>query len=65
MQLLFIEHVVAYLVANFRKWELQNRGQVDLTGVLRGKIESQLSIMLILARCLFIGYIIHYLTNLN
>lgn len=65
MRFLFLEHLLAYAVANFRKWELKTRGQVDLNGVLRGKVESQLSIMLILCRCLFIGYIIHYLTSLT
>jgi len=36
---LVIEHVYAYLTGYYRKWEIENYGQMDLNGIYRAPKE--------------------------
>ena len=58
---LLITHILAYIAACFRKWEIQRYGQMDLNGVFRAPKEYVLQTVEIIIECIIIGFSINHL----
>lgn len=55
---LTIEHGLSYMIEYFRKWDIENNGQMDISGTKRAKIESTLNILQYFFICFAWGYIL-------
>ena len=55
---LLIEHSVSYVIEYFRKWDIEQNGQIDINGIKRARVESALSIGQYFFICFACGYIV-------
>ena len=58
-------HLMSYLFAIYRKFELKNRGKPDMNGVVRTSRESLLSTLEVLLASILFGYCINYFVHLE
>lgn len=58
--LLFL-HFITYFFALFRAWEIDHHGKIDVNGIERGPIETNLRSIEIFMNCIMVGYSTHFL----
>jgi hypothetical protein len=59
--MLFIEHVLSWLIAKFRHYDIEKSGRMDINGVKRAKTELKLSSIQFFVSCIILGFTIKHL----
>lgn len=65
MWLLVSEHVFSYVIAIFRKYDIEKNGVLGINGVPRGRVESLLAQVQNFVVCLIIGFCIKFKVSLT
>ena len=62
---LFIEHVLSYLIAYFRFYDIEKNGRMDINGVKRATNESKLSSLQFFIGCIIIGFTLNHMLQVE
>ena len=62
---LIVEHFFSYISTYYRKYEIQQRGEPDVNGILCARNESYLRTLEIFVDCLIFGYIIKFFMDIG
>ena len=57
---IMVEHVLSYLVAYFRKYDIEKNGKIDINGVKRATTESFIGNVQFFIACILIGFSVNY-----
>ena len=63
--LLVIEHALSYGFETFRRYEIDEKGVLDINGIPRAPIESWLALLQYFYICFLIGFIVQRLLNID
>lgn len=63
--ILVVEHIFSYLTGYFRKWEINNYGQMDINGIQRAPKETIIQIFEILIDSIILGFFMNHLISMD